>query len=117
MMAISRVTLLSIFWLYTSISFWYKIKRVEDDDLGVLRLLKEWVARRDTKGTWEEWVDWMDNFHLWGVTCWIGILALQRSNNYLLILALLAQACYLQLQPWSILRETFLELLPFFAFM
>ena len=121
MMAISRVTLLSIFWLYTSISFWYKIKRVEDDDLGVLRLLKEWVARRDTKGTWEEWVDWMDNFHLWGVTCWIGILALQRSNNYLLIFSFLAQACYLQRHQLVILInamfETFLELFPFFAFM
>ena len=117
MMAISRVTLLSMFWLTTSIVFWYNIRRLEDDDFRVLRLLKEWVARRDTKVTWEEWVDWMDNFHLWGVTFWIGMLALQRSNNYLLIFSFLAQACYLQLQPWSILRETFLELLPVLAFM
>ena len=121
MMAISRVTLLSIFWLTTSIIFWYYIKRLDDDDFGVLRLLKEWVARRDTKGTWEDWVDWMGNVHIWGVNFWIGMLALQRSNNYLLIFSFLAQACYLQRHQLVILInamfETFLELFPFFAFM
>ena len=121
MMAISRVTLLSIFWLTTSISFWYKIKRLADDDLGVLRLLKEWVARRNPKVTFEDWVDWMGNVHIWGGTLWIGMIALQRWNRHLMLISLFAQACYLQRHRLVILInamfETFLELFPFFAFM
>ena len=121
MMAISRVTLLSIFWLTTSIICWYYIKRLEDDDFGVLRLLKEWVARRDTKVTWEDWVDWMGNVHIWGGTLWIGMIALQRWNRHLMLISLFAQACYLQRHRLVILInamfETFLELFPFFAFM
>ena len=98
MMAISRVTLLSIFWLTASISFWYYIKRLADDDLlGVLRLIKEWAARRNTV-TWEDWVDWMGNVHIWGGTLGIGMIALQRWNMHLMF-------------------GTFLELFPFFAFM
>ena len=121
MMAISRVTLLSIFWLTASISFWYYIKRLADDDLlGVLRLIKEWAARRNTV-TWEDWVDWMGNFHIWGGTLGIGMIALQRWNMHLMLISLFAQACYLQRHQLVILInamfETFLELFPFFAFM
>ena len=121
MMAISRVTLLSIFWLATSISFWYYIKRLADDDLlGVLRLIKEWAARRNTV-TWEDWVDWMGNFHIWVGTLGIGMIALQRWNMHLMLISLFAQACYLQRHQLFILINamfgTFLELFPFFAFM
>ena len=121
MMAISRVTLLSIFWLTASISFWYYIKRLADDDLlGVLRLIKEWAARRNTV-TWEDWVDWMGNVHIWGGTLGIGMIALQRWNMHLMLISLFAQACYLQRHQLVILInamfETFLELFPFFAFM